>query len=88
MPTYEIVGSETYSYNVTEYTRVLALDLLDRRELDKGRTKKVYEVKLASKGTCSQIASVFGEMLTALFMEFPGPSGKSRNIGVDLKGTC
>ncbi len=83
MPTYGIVGSETYSYNVTTYARVLALDLLDRRELDEGRTKKVYEVKLTSKGRCSQITSVFDEMLTALFMEFPGPSGKSRSIDVN-----
>ncbi len=37
MPTYGIVGSQAYSYNVTTYRRVLALDLLDRRELDEGR---------------------------------------------------
>ncbi len=87
-PTYGIVGSETYSYNVTTYARVLALDLLDRRELDEGRTKKVYEVKLTSKGSCSQIASVFEAMLTALFMEFPGSSGKSKTVDIDWDGTC
>ena len=83
MPTYGIVGSQSYSYDVTTYTRVLALDLLDRKELDDGRIKKVYEVKLTSKGSCGQIAGVFDAMLTALFTEFPGSSGKPRSIEVE-----
>ncbi len=86
MPTYGIVGSQSYSYDVTTYTRVLALDLLDRKELDDGRIKKVYEAKLTSKGSSGQIACVFDAMLTALFAEFPGSSGKSRSIDVKWDG--
>lgn len=87
-PTYGIVGSQAYSYDVTTYTRVLVLDMLDREELDAGRTKKYYEVRLTSAGSCGQISGVIDAMLTALFAEFPGLSGKSRNVKISWDGTC
>ncbi len=83
------IRSYAYSYNVTTYTRVLAIDILDRQLLDAGKTKKVYEVELTSKGWCGQIAGVFDEMLDALFEEFPGESGKSRTTSVSWdRGKC
>ena len=83
MPTFGVVGSRSYSYNVTRYTRVLALDLLDRQQLDADKVKKVYEVKLTSKGSCSQIAAVFDAMLDSLFDGFPGENGESRTVGIE-----
>lgn len=84
MPTLGIVGSESYSYNVTTYTRVLALDLLDRQQFNVGRVEKVYEVKLTSKGRCAQMAAVYDEMLDALFKDFPGESGKTRTVTIEV----
>ena len=86
MPTYGIVGSETYTYNVTTYTRVVQLELLDRRALETRKVEKVYEVTLTSKGTCGQIAGVMDEILDGLFKDFPGESGKVVTVAVPSLG--
>ena len=83
MPTYGVVGSQAYSFNRTTYKRVLAVDILDREQLKAGKPKKIYEVKLTSSGSCSQIAGVFDALLEALFKDFPGESGRSQRTTID-----
>jgi len=75
-PTYGVVGSGTARH--TEYTRVLILDLLDRKTLADGKTKKVYEGKVVSRGSTGQLAPVLPTMVQVLFEEFPGKNGTTR----------
>ena len=82
MPTFGVVGSRTYSYNVTTYTRNLAMDIVIRESLNTKTPKKVYEARVISKGSCGQIAQVMDEILEALFQEFPGESGRARTITI------
>lgn len=86
MPTYGIVGSATDS--VTEYTRSIAIDILDAKSLKRGKVKKKYELRAKSTGSCPVIAEVFDEILEAMFKEFPGVSGKSRTIEVSGEFDC
>lgn len=86
MPTYGVVGSSTSS--VTDYTRAIALDIVDAESLKSGAPKKIYEAKAKSTGSCSVIAGVFEEMLEAMFKGYPGESGKTRSVDVPFKGAC
>lgn len=80
MPTYGIVGSSTYSYNVTKYTRTVAIDLVE-----KGTQKKVFQNKASSTGSCGVIGEVIDEIAEAMFEKFPSGSGRVR---VDGKFDC
>ena len=62
MPTYGIVGTSTYSYNVTKYTRTVAINLVE-----KGTDKKVFESKATSTGRCGIIGKVIDEIAEAMF---------------------
>ena len=86
MPTYGIVGSSTSSQ--TEYTRAIALDIVNAKSMEAGKPVKVYEMRARSTGSCSSINGVFDEILEAMFKSFPGESGKSRTIEVSWDGSC
>lgn len=86
MPTFGVVGAMNNS--VTEYTRVIALDIVDAKSLKSGKAVKVYEARAKSTGSCGVIAGVFDEILEALFEGFPGENGKVRNSEVSSKGGC
>lgn len=75
-PKYGVVGTGVTSR--TEYTRFLRVDLLDKKTLAEGKVKKVYEGKVASRGSSGQLAAVLSTMVKALFEEFPGKSGRTR----------
>lgn len=86
MPTYGIIGSKSYSYSETTYTRIVAIDILDRKKQDLGMIDKIYEVKMESKGDCGQMSIVIDYMLKALFKDFPGESGKPNAITISTLG--
>lgn len=75
-PTYGVVGTSVTSS--TEYTRFLKLDILDRKALTEKQIKKLYEVKVFSRGSSGQLPAVLPTMIKALFEEFPGKSGSTR----------
>lgn len=78
MPTYGVVGTSTNSQ--TEYTRAIALDIIDADSMKENSPNKVYEGRAKSIGTCSVIVEVFDEMLEAMFTDFPGENGRNRKI--------
>ncbi len=80
MPTYGIVGSSTYSYNVTNYTRTVSVHLVD-----KATDKKVYEGKATSVGSCGLIGEVIDEIAEGIFQKFPAGSGR---VVVEGKFDC
>jgi len=76
MPTYGVVGTGVTSQ--TQYTRVLRLDIVDKQALAEGNIKKLYEGKVVSSGSSSQVAQVLPTMVKTLFEDFPGKSGNTR----------
>lgn len=86
MPTYGMVGSSTQS--VTQYTRAIALDILDAASIKSGKPKKVLESRTKSVGSCSSFAGVFNEILEAMFEDFPGESGKAKTVTMQYRGEC
>lgn len=84
-PTYGVVGSSTSS--VTHFTRVITFDVTDAKSTD-NEIKKLYEARAISIGTCSVIASVFDEILEAMFKDFPSENGKTIKVEVPFKGQC
>lgn len=75
-PTYGVVGTRVESQ--TEYTRVLILDIVDKRALVEGNIKKLYEGKVVSSGFSDQLVKVLPKMVKALFEDFPGQSGSTK----------
>jgi hypothetical protein len=76
-PRYGVVGTDVTSH--TQYTRFLNVDLLDKKTLAEGKIKKLYEAKVVSTGSSSQLPAVLPTMVKALFEDFPGKSGSTRN---------
>jgi hypothetical protein len=85
MPTFGVVGSSTYSYNVTVYNRNLAMDILDSNTIKNKNPNKVFEGRIKSKGCSSQINEVMPALVDAMFKEFPGVNGKSEIIVIPIK---
>jgi len=75
-PTYGVVGTGVTSH--TQYTRFLKLDVLDKISLAESKIKKLYEGKVVSRGSSSQMSAVLPTMIKALFEDFPGKSGSTR----------
>ncbi|SDW31650.1 DUF4136 domain-containing protein [Thiocapsa roseopersicina] len=82
-PTYGVVGMGSGSR--TEFTRVVRLEILDNRELAAGRVQKVFEGEVRSAGSTGQLSAVMPTLLDALFNDFPGESGKSRDIELPMR---
>lgn len=83
LPTYGVVGSQTYSYKV--YTRNLWVNFYD---IDRNKKAALYELKAKSEGSCGSIASIINQMLDASFTTLPMPSGKSETITALWAGDC
>ena len=78
-PTYGVVGTGTTSY--TRYTRYLSLDIIDKDStLSEDKINRVYEAKVISSGSTSQLPEIVPVMIEALFEEFPGKSGSTRTV--------
>jgi hypothetical protein len=80
MPHY---GTTAYSGGAVTgslYRRDLAVDIVDRVSLEQKQPIKIYEGRVGSRGVCTTLPSIFPYMLTALFKEFPGRSGRVETI--------
>jgi len=86
MPTFGVIGSSTSS--ITNYTRQLAIDLIETSTLEKDKVKKIYEGRVKSIGTCGMVAAVMPSMIESLFKTFPQKSGSTNTIVLPWNGTC
>lgn len=77
-PTYGVVGVAPVSQTI--YTRVFVLEMYD-----KASKSKIYESRVVSSGENSTFSQVSKCMIAALFQDFPGVSGKTSTITLDLK---
>lgn len=82
-PTYGVVGSGVGAR--TEYTRVVRLEILDKEALLAGNIQKIYEGEVVSSGSTGQLSAVMPTLLSALFRDFPGTSGKSTSIQLPIQ---
>lgn len=82
-PSIGVVG--TGSQSDLQYTRKVQLDILDRQRLDNGSVAKIYEGKVTSVGSSSQLNRVMPYMLRSLFQEFPGKSGATTDIELPFR---
>jgi hypothetical protein len=83
MPKFGVVGTTTDS--VTTFTRVIAIDVY---ESGGEKPSKIYEARAKSTGSCNVFAAVFESILEAMFLSFPGESGKTSVANVDWSGNC
>ena len=80
MPTFGVVGSRTSS--ITQYSRQLAMDLVETSTLESKKINKIYEGRLKSTGVCSMLSAMMPGMLESLFMDFPRKSGSTETITI------
>ena len=76
MPTYGVVGSSTSVISRELFRRNIAIDIVDRKTLKSKKPVKVYEGRVRSAGSCSQMNQVIDEIAEAFFQKFPNGSGK------------
>ncbi len=81
-PTFGQTGSIPYTQ--TQYSRTLLITILDDKASQKGNPVKVFEGRVTSRGSNSDVATVMPNMIEALFNKFPGTSGKSEMIEMSL----
>ena len=81
-PQYGQVGSIPYRH--TSYKRHLNMTIIDSRKSNKGNIIKVYEGRVLSTGSSIEISVVLPTMIEALFKHFPGQSGKTNWITMEL----
>ena len=77
-----VVGSQTYQY--TEYTRVLKLDIVEAVKTRNDRIHRVFEGKAVSTGSSGLFAEASDCIIDALFEDFPGVSGETKNVVLEL----
>ena len=76
MPTYGVVGSSTSVISRELFRRNIAIDIVDRKTLKSEKPMKLYEGRVRSAGSCSQMNQVMDEMVQGFFQKFPNGSGK------------
>jgi hypothetical protein len=82
-PTFGIVGSGQGSAEY--YTRVLKIEMAVKADFVAGKINKVYECKATSQGSSNQLSIIVPIMVHSIFQQFPGESGKPRDIWLPLE---
>jgi hypothetical protein len=75
-PSYGVTG--TMPINVTQYSRVLRVEIANRPHDESTGPKRVYQADVVSVGRSGTLAPVMPAMIDALFLLFPGMSGQTR----------
>jgi hypothetical protein len=78
-----IVGSQTVSETI--FTREVFVDILDKRNLDKGEFAKLYEGRARNRSQNDELDAAVPYLIRSLFLPFPGPSGVSREVRIPLQ---
>ena len=62
------------------YTRFFALNILNIKRGTLLKPEILFEGEITSKGTCNSFSQVSSCMIEGMFNDFPGKSGKSKNL--------
>ena len=73
--------------------RSVTVDIVDRARFNPNAPNsyldaRVYSGSVTSDGACSAMAPVIDPMLTALFTDFPGQSGRLQAVNIPADFTC
>jgi len=77
--------------SIVIYQRTLSMDIVEASSFKTDASEeviKVYESRVKSTGTCETIASVFEQLLTAMFNNFPGENGKVIVANIPFNNRC
>ncbi len=83
MPTYGVVGVMPVS-EIT-YKRAVNIDIY---KFSNSATKKVYEIRAVSTGSCGNINSILFNIIDGIFKNFPNENGKSQTVDIEWNGVC
>ena len=75
---------DTYTDTRQLFTRRVALNLYKGASYVSGPKERVFEGRAISTGQSGQVESVMPYMLDAIFKDFPGASGRTRTVAVDV----
>jgi uncharacterized protein DUF4136 len=81
-PEFGVTGFVPVSNRI--YKRNLVLEFLDGPQLEKKQIVKLYQAHVVSEGSNGAIAVVMPSMLDALFQDFPGKNGETRQVSIVL----
>lgn len=82
-------GFATTSSNaITNYNRVIEIDIVDAKTLNTANRKELYQIQAVSVGCSPTIAAVFPAMIEGMFDGFPGQSGRTRYTRIRASGQC
>lgn len=82
-PTYGVTGY--VPVKETTYTRVFLVDMVDVKQSTAQNLVKRYEAKAKSAGSGGNLNQVAPYMIEAIFKDFPGKSGETRQVNVQVK---
>lgn len=87
-PTYGITGFQPITTNATVYSRVVLVDIIDRKASTPDKLEFIYQAEIKSRGSCGNVHAVLGEIVGAAFKSFPGPASRSEMVSAPWDGTC
>ena len=75
------------------YRRMVMLEILDSARFRPNEPAsfldaRVYSASVTSQGACSMMEQVIDPMLTALFQDFPGESGRLQTLDIRADSAC
>lgn len=82
-PTFGIVGSQLVSERI--YTRTLAVDIVDWKASTNEKAVKILEGRVRSEGLSPNLSMILPYMISAMFEDFPGQSGKTVRVEREIK---
>ncbi|MCR9213173.1 MAG: DUF4136 domain-containing protein [Proteobacteria bacterium] len=86
-----VFGGVGQTYNTRtweEYSRFIAIDIVEAKTAKSENPVRIYEGRVQSVGRCPTLAGVFDQVLDALFEDFPGANGKTTFITIPWDGQC
>jgi Domain of unknown function (DUF4136) len=84
-------GGVARTYNTQtweEYSRFIAIDIVDAGTVNSDNPVRIYEGRVQSVGKCPTLAGVFDGVLDAMFEGFPGVNGKTTFVSIPWDGSC
>lgn len=82
-PEYGVTGFVPIS--VTQYSRVLRVEIVNRAASPTEKPQRVYQADVISVGTSGTLARVMPAMIEGLFEAFPGQTGQTREESGDVR---
>ncbi len=87
-PVFGGVGQTFNTQTWEEYSRFIAIDIVEAKTARSENPVRIYEGRVQSVGRCPTLAGVFDQVLDAMFEDFPGANGKTTFVTLPWDGKC